>query len=152
MRFLFYWGPVLAVGALISVASTGHFGSAHTSRIIIPMLRWIFPHAQQRTLEFIHHLIRKGAHVFEYSVFSALVWRAIRFGRDGWRWSWAGWTVVVVAGFSLLDEFHQSFVPGRGASVLDSLLDTCAGALALLVLWQIVRWRTEPREGRQQKV
>jgi VanZ family protein len=143
MRFLRYWGPVLLVGGLISVASTSSFGSSHTSRIIIPMLRWIFPHAQQETLEFIHHLIRKGAHVFEYSIFSVLVWRAVRGGRIGWRWGWAGWTILVVACFALLDEFHQAFVPGRGASVLDSLLDTCAGAAALLVVWLIVGRTTE---------
>jgi VanZ family protein len=147
MRFLRYWGPVLLVAAFITVASTGSFGSTHTSRIIIPMLRWIFPHAQQGTLEFIHHLIRKSAHVFEYSIFSMLVWRAIRAGRAGWGWSWAGWTILVVACFALLDEFHQSFVPGRGASVLDSLLDTCAGAAALLVVWLIVGRRTESSEG-----
>ncbi len=146
MRFLRYWGPVVVVAALISVASTSSFGAAHTSRIIIPILRWIFPHAHQKTLEFIHHLIRKGAHVFEYSIFSVLVWRAIRAGRVGWRWNWAGWAILVVACFALLDEFHQAFVPGRGASVLDSLLDTCAGAVALLVVWLIVGRRTRSGE------
>jgi VanZ family protein len=147
MRFLRYWGPVLIVAIMISVASTGGFGSGHTSRIIIPILRRLLPHAQEKTLEIIHHIIRKGAHVFEYSIFGGLVWRAIRAGRSGWRWSWAYWTILVVACFALLDEFHQSFVPGRGASVLDSLLDTCAGAAALLLLWLIFRPKTQSGEG-----
>jgi VanZ family protein len=149
MRFLRYWGPVLVVAGLISYASTSKFGSEHTSRIIIPFLRWLMPHAQRRTLETIHHLIRKGAHVFEYFIFTLLVLRAIHAGRKGWNWTWATWTILVVAGFSLLDEFHQIFVPGRGASVLDSLLDTSAGVLALFVVWIIGRWRTEPKQAGQ---
>jgi VanZ family protein len=152
MRFLRYWGPVLVVAGLISYASTSRFGSEHTSRIIIPILRWLLPHARHRTLETIHHLIRKGAHVFEYFVFTLLVLRAFRAGRRGWNWTFAYWTILVVVGFSLLDEFHQIFVPGRGASVLDSLLDTSAGALALLVVWTIARWRREDGRGGQRTV
>ena len=143
MKFLRYWGPVFVVGIVISVASTTPFGATHTSRIIIPLLRWLLPHARQRTLEFIHHLIRKGAHVIEFSIFSLLVLRAFRAGRGGWRWTWAYSTMLVVVCFALLDEFHQYFVPGRGASVLDSLLDTCAGAAALLVVWVVERRRIE---------
>ncbi len=149
MRFLRYWGPVLVAAALISVASTSSFGSAHTSRIIIPILRWFLPHAHQRTLESIHHLIRKGAHVFEYSIFTLLLLRAIRAGRKGWRWQWAFSTILVVAGYALLDEFHQIFVPGRGASVLDSLLDTSAGAAVLLVVWLIERRRMNAARAAQ---
>jgi VanZ family protein len=142
MRFLRYWGPVLVVAILISYASTSKFGSEHTSRIIIPILRWLMPHAQRRTLETIHHLIRKSAHVFEYFIFTLLVWRAFRAGHKGWNWTWTARTLLVVAAFSLLDEFHQIFVPGRGASIFDSMLDTSAGVLAMLIVWMIVRWRS----------
>jgi VanZ family protein len=141
MKFLKYWGPVLLFAIVISVASTSSFGSSHTSHVIIPFLRWLLPHAKHKTLESIHHVIRKSAHVVEYFIFSLLVLRGFRAGRRGWRWNWALWTLAVFAGFALLDEFHQYFVPGRGASVLDSLLDTCAGALALLVAWTVERWR-----------
>jgi VanZ family protein len=143
MKFLRYWGPVLVVAILISVASTSRFGSSHTSRIILPILRWLMPHARLRTLESIHHMIRKCAHVVEYFAFGLLVLRALRSGRTGWCWTWAYSTMLVVAGFSLMDEFHQIFVPGRGASVFDSLLDTCAGALAVLIFWIITLRRME---------
>ncbi len=149
MRFLRYWGPVLVVAALISTASTSKFGSTHTSRIIIPLLRWLLPLARQRTLEFIHHLIRKGAHVAEYFAFGLVVLRAFRAGRGEWRWKWAYSTMLVVACYALLDEFHQYFVPGRSASALDSLLDTCAGAAAVLMVWFIQQRRREPGEAGQ---
>jgi VanZ family protein len=151
MRFLRYWGPVIVVAILISTASTSKFGVSHTSRIIIPVLRWLLPHAKHRTLEIIHHLIRKGAHVAEYFAFSLLVLRAFRAGRGGWRWTWAYSTMLVVACFALLDEFHQYFVPDRGASVLDSLLDASAGAAALLVIWLIERRRMESGEAGQRR-
>jgi VanZ family protein len=52
--------------------------------------------------------------------------------------------ILIVAGYAALDEFHQSFVPGRTAAVTDVLLDTSGGAaaqllIALAVLWHGVR-------------
>ena len=40
---------------------------------------------------------------------------------------------VIVLGYALLDEFHQSFVPGRDPSGLDFLFDTAGGLLGILL-------------------
>ena len=141
MRWLRYWGPVVVWAALISFASTGHFTSEKTGGHILPILHWLFPNASADTLDIIHHYIRKGGHVFEYFVFTLLLIYAIRGGRREWRWKWAGIALFCVACYAGLDEFHQSFVPGRGASVWDSMLDTSAGALAILLGWIWWRWR-----------
>jgi VanZ family protein len=141
MRWLRYWGPATVWAAVISFASTGHFTSEKTAGHILPILRWLMPHASIEALEEIHHFIRKGGHVFEYFVFTLLLLYAIRAGRREWRWSWASIALTCVACYAGLDEFHQSFVPGRGASVWDALLDTSAGALALLIAWLWWRWR-----------
>jgi len=143
MKWMRWWWPALVWAALVTSFSTDSFSAEHTSRLILPLLRWLFPHAAPETLDFAHLVIRKAAHVSEYFIFSLLVLRAFRAGRGGWRWTWAYSTMLVVGCFALLDEFHQLFVPGRGASVLDSLLDTCAGAAALLVFWIIERRRIE---------
>jgi VanZ family protein len=43
---------------------------------------------------------------------------------------------VVVAGlFSLTDEYHQSFVPGRTASIKDCGLDTFGALLGMVLLY-----------------
>jgi len=43
----------------------------------------------------------------------------------------------ICAGYAVLDEFHQSFVPGRHSDPLDVLADI-AGATAAIVGWQVV--------------
>jgi VanZ family protein len=148
MKWLRYWSPVVIWGCVISIASTGHFTSAKTSGVILPILRWLMPHADPNTLDEIHHLIRKGGHVFEYALFTLLLLYAIRAGRREWRWSWVAITLLCVACYAGLDEYHQSFVPGRGASAWDSALDTTAGALALVIAWVWWRWRVGRRENR----
>ena len=50
---------------------------------------------------------------------------------------------MIVAGYAAIDEFHQSFVPGRTPAISDVLLDTTGGAaaqaIAALLLWGHVR-------------
>jgi len=56
-----------------------------------------------------------------------------------------GLTALGLVGFAFLyglsDEFHQSFVPLRDASMLDVLADTLGAALVATVWW----WQTRPR-------
>ena len=85
MQWLKRWWPALAWAVVISCFSTGAFTSEHTSRIIIPVLHWLFPHASTQTLHLIHHYIRKCAHFTEYFILSLLVLRGIRAGRPGTR-------------------------------------------------------------------
>jgi hypothetical protein len=145
MKWLRYWGPVAIWAVVISGASTGKFSSEKTAGHIVPFLHWLFPHASWETIFEMHHLIRKGGHVFEYFVFALLVFYAIRAGRRGWSASWVWITLAGVACYAGVDEFHQSFVPGRGASVWDALLDTSAGALGMLMVW--ARWRRKERRA-----
>jgi len=63
-----------------------------------------------------HVGIRKLAHVVEFAAFSVTVFRGVRAGRSGWRWSWALTTLVVAVAYASLDEWHQSFVPLRQAT------------------------------------
>jgi VanZ family protein len=146
MRWLKLWWPALAWAVLISTFSTGGFSSEHTSRIIIPILRWLLPHSTPETLADLHHLIRKCAHFVEYFILSLLVLRGIRAGRKEAHLRWALVAIGIVIGYAALDEFHQSFVPGRGPTVADVLLDTAGGVAAQLVaaifmLWGDVRAR-----------
>ena len=133
MEWLKRWWPALLWALVISGFSTGAFTSENTSRIIIPILRWIFPHAASATLFAIHHYIRKCAHFTEYFILSLLVLRGIRAGRPGTRFAWALLVIAIIACYASLDELHQRFVPGRTPAVRDVLIDTTGGVAAQLV-------------------
>ena len=129
------WLPAIAWAILITSASTDLFSASHTSRYILPALHWLFPHASAETLEWLHSFIRKSAHLTEYFVFGFLLLRAVRGEHRGWRIRWAIIALAIAAGYSALDEFHQSFVPSRTASPWDSLLDTSGAAIAQALVW-----------------
>jgi VanZ family protein len=139
------WLPVVAWAALMFGFSTDAFSSEHSAGIIIGILHWLLPSASASTLDLLHLLIRKSAHVFEYFVFSLLLLRAIRGDGKGWEMRWAIWALVIAAVYACLDEFHQSFVPSRTASPWDALLDTAGAALA-----QMGAWIAMARRGRSQ--
>jgi len=150
VRWLARWWPALLWALVISGFSTHAFTSENTGRIIIPVLHWLFPHAPPQTLAFMHHIIRKCGHFIEYFILSLLILRGIRAGRHEARLAWAVIAVLLVAGYAALDEFHQSFVPGRTPAVSDVLLDTTGGVAAqavsaLFALWFHVR---EERNGK----
>ena len=141
MRWLKYWWPAILWAVLISSFSTETFTTEITSRFIIPVLRWILPHAMPETLSSIHHVIRKSGHFTEYFVLSLLLLHALRAGTRDFGLRWALVVILIVAGYAALDEFHQSFVPGRGAAVTDVMLDTSGGAAAQLLVALLVLWR-----------
>jgi len=148
VRWLKQWWPALAWAGVIFTFSTGAFTSENTSRIIIPILHWLLPHAQMAALYEIHHYIRKFAHFTEYFILSLLILRAIRAGRRDTRVVWALVAIGIVAAYASLDEFHQSFVPGRTPAVADVLLDTAGGiaaqaVAALVIVWGHVRHRQQ---------
>ena len=83
--FLKYWLPVLLWMALIFSASSDTGSFARSSRIVAPLLRWLFPHLPEDTVNFIVLLVRKCAHLTEYAVLALLLWRALRqpAGKEG---------------------------------------------------------------------
>jgi VanZ family protein len=133
MKWLRYWWPALVWAVVISGYSTGTFTSDNTSHYIIPILRFLLPHAAPETLDFLHHIIRKCGHLTEYFILSMLILRGIRAGEKGLYLRWALITILIVACYAALDEYHQSFVPGRTAAVGDVLIDTTGGIAAQIV-------------------
>jgi VanZ family protein len=128
------WWPAVAWAIVISLFSTSAFTSESTSRIIIPILHVLMPHAAIATLLEIHHIIRKCGHFTEYFILSLLVLHGIRAGRRDARIGWALAAIAIVACYASLDEFHQIFVPGRTPAVADVLLDTIGAVCAQIAV------------------
>jgi len=130
-----YWIPAILVAILISVFSTRYFSAEETGGILIPFLHWLFPWARWHTLHLMHVGIRKLAHVSEFGLFSILVFRGVRAGRSGWRLNWALATLAIAVAYAALDEWHQSFVPLRGARARDVAIDATGALLAQTLVW-----------------
>jgi VanZ family protein len=140
------WGPVIVWAIVISGFSTSAFTSENTSRIIIPVLHWMLPRVSMETLLVMHHYIRKSAHFVEYFILGLLLLRGIRGERRGVKLAWALVAICIVFCYASLDEFHQSFVPGRTPAFHDVMIDTSGGTsaqvlAALVALWHEVRSR-----------
>jgi VanZ family protein len=139
-NFLKAWLPVLLWMALIYTASGDRLSSEHTSRFLVPFLRWLNPDISGATIAQIHLLLRKGAHLIEYAILAVLLWRGFRWGRVGVRqslWPQAASALAVTIVFAATDELRQSFVASRDSSPVDVLLDSSGAALGLALRWRI---------------
>jgi VanZ family protein len=132
------WGPVVLWVALIWTMSSEAFAASHTGSLVAAGLRLLFPDIRLDTLQTIHAILRKAAHVIEYAMLGALTCDAFR--RQDPDWCGARRvlvTVVLAVGCALVDEGHQALVPARTGSLWDVLLDTTAAALGA---WLVVRF------------
>lgn len=143
--FFKYWLPVVIWMAVIFTASSDTHSYEHSSRMIAPLLYWLFPHISANTVDWIVFIARKFAHLAEYSVFALLLWRAFRRPHKNnprpWGWREAGVALLMVALYAASDEFHQVFVSTRTPRVHDVALDTLGGAAGLFAIWIVGRWR-----------
>ncbi|PYI75254.1 MAG: hypothetical protein DMF04_10765 [Verrucomicrobia bacterium] len=140
--FLRYWLPIAIWLALIFIGSTDLMSAEHTSRFIGPLLHWLYPTISPFTILRVQLFVRKLAHVSEYAVLAVLLYRAVvHTTLKGRRALSAALVLVLCAAYAASDEFHQSFVPSRTASVRDVMIDICGATLALILYWSIATRR-----------
>ena len=135
-----YWFPVFLWMSFIFWMSTGTFSSEHTSTIIVPIIKFIVSGISDEKAHFIHGLIRKSGHVTEYFILGGLVLRAFCVGAiQTLTRNQLFYSLLVVALYASSDEFHQSFVATRTASIIDVGIDTIGGVLAIstAALWRL---------------
>jgi VanZ family protein len=144
------WLWWLAVGLWIAVVlglSSDQFSAESTSRLIGPLLRWLFPTLSAETQQLLHYYVRKGAHAFEYAVLATLTYRALRESSSVRRA--AGFALALVVAVAVADETHQAFVAARSGSAIDVSIDVAGGATALLLLAGIRRFSHTRRLERE---
>ena len=131
-----YWGVVLGWMVVISLMSTEPFSASNTNRYIDPVLRFFFPGLRPADFVFAHTVIRKTAHFVEFFILGSLLYWACRRGRwPRWRATWMVQALVVAVLYSLVDEFHQAFVPNRTPSLFDSGVDSLGAAVSQLFIY-----------------
>ncbi|MGB5932037.1 MAG: VanZ family protein [Anaerolineae bacterium] len=105
----------------------------------LPVLLWMglifFLSSRSHLPRYPHHLIdfllKKVAHLLEYAVLAVLLHRGV--GNEG------GWRALLIGGlYAASDEFHQSFVPGRNAELLDLAFDILGIVLGLYMARTVI--------------
>jgi VanZ family protein len=80
------------------------------------------------------HIVRKNAHGFLYmtlAIFvSSVIFSLNKKGKDA-----VIYILFICMFYSVTDEFHQSFVPGRTSMVSDVLVDFCGALIGLAIFY-----------------
>ncbi len=134
-RLIIYWLPTIAWASVILLASTDTFSGANTGGVLAKIVAWLIGHpAAPSTVDTLNFIIRKSAHLTEYGILGALMFRALRGDRTSWTLRWAVGAIVFAACVASIDEIHQSFVPSRTGTWHDVLLDTAGATVAQILL------------------
>ena len=141
------YGPLVVWIGLVFFFSSGEASAAQTSRIIRPILEFLFPGAPEETLLQYHFLIRKLAHLTEYAIlafWAIRAWKRSSYSTiRNYRYLFAVGLVLIVAS---LDEFNQSFEPSRTSTVWDVGLDVTGGLIMALLMKLIELWKAGRRK------
>jgi VanZ family protein len=130
------WVVTAAWAGTISLLSTAAYSGSVTGWLLGQLLLSLHIHLTPKTFETVHFLIRKLAHGSEYAIFALLLYHSFE-PRHPARWNArsAFGALVIASLYSLTDEYHQTFVPGRTASLVDCGIDTAGALLALVLLY-----------------
>lgn len=120
------WGMVLAWMALIfsfSAQQGSDSGSLSGSlvQILLSIWHFLFPNWELNR-EFVHFLLRKGAHFTVYLILGLLSANALKVSGVTGKKRFI-YALIISVLYAISDETHQAFVPGRGPSARDVLID-----------------------------
>ncbi len=130
------WKVATVVWAfVIFYMSTGTFGPGFTAPLLAGALSLVHLTVSPTGFEVLHLCVRKAAHLAEYAIFALLLCKSSEEPPFPWRPRRLLGCFLIIAAYSLTDEYHQSFVPGRTASLRDCGFDSIGGAMGILVYY-----------------
>lgn len=128
------WLPAIVwMGVIFLMSAMPGDASGETSGTLVSIVMGVLSFllgeeaAAAVSVDAIHLLIRKGAHMAEYAVLFFLYHRALRM--EGARRP-GRYALLLCAAYAATDEFHQAFVADRGPSVVDVCIDTLGAGAA----------------------
>jgi VanZ family protein len=141
-QIIFYISVMLVIGWMALIfylssqpASQSNEFSNQVTEVIVETIEKVAPEiASNWDLKELNHFIRKNAHFFSYFVLGVLVMNALY--QKGYRKFVLSLTICVL--YSISDEIHQTFVPGRGGNIIDVIIDS-SGSLIGIGLYLKVR-------------
>lgn len=104
------------MGVVLEIGSSG----------ALPMQEWNWP----------RWLLRKGIHLGEYAVLGELFYQAISTNRQGYSSRYSLLAVWLTVAFAGLDEWRQTFIPGRSGRLVDVGIDAIGAGLGQAMGWK----------------
>jgi VanZ family protein len=136
LRIILVWVTTIVWAGVIYWLSTETFGGRLSAWLLTQLLWLLHIHVSAATFATLHFLLRKLAHLVEYAIFSLFLYYSFAGNQPpAWRLRRAFWAVLAAGLYSLTDEYHQYFVPGRSASLLDCGIDTLGAIAGMVVLY-----------------
>lgn len=130
-----YWLPPAIWTCVILLASFDPFSASHSGPLLETIINAIVGHPlPPAQFDAVHFLVRKAAHLTEYGILSALLFRAARGERPQWKMRWSAVAVLLAAIVASLDEWHQTFVPSRTGKLSDVFIDTACATVAQILI------------------
>jgi len=130
----------VAWAVLVFYLSTERFGSDFSQALVAQALLLLHISVSPRTFHILDTLLRKSAHITEYGILAFLVYGS--FGEQQpfrWRLRQAIWCIGLVGLYSLTDELHQRYVPGRHGSLVDCGIDIVGATIAVVMIFEARR-------------
>ena len=135
--FFYYWLPLLSWMVLIFLLS--HMDGVRSEALsdwvkdlVKSFLAFLGFESENKDGGGWGWILRKIAHATEYAVLAVLAFRVFclytRVPRA------LIYTLCLCILYAALDEFHQSFIPGRGPSFRDVGIDSLGAGIAVLIL------------------
>ncbi len=118
--WIWRWGPAIVLMTLIFTASA-------------------MPGSELPDLGHLDALTKKGGHMIGYAMLAVSFFHAMSSGRKTNRLEFFAAAGLAIL-YSVTDEIHQMFTPGRNSSLLDVGIDA-VGVFAGLGLWKWIRAR-----------
>lgn len=137
-RWIFRHGPMIALMTAIFIVSSDLGSADHTRPVLASIVKRFLPWLAQRMspqmIDVTDFVIRKIAHVTEYAILSLLVSRSLAITKPTGPHPRILATMIASI-YALSDEFHQSFVPSRGATYTDVMWDTLGASIGSGILY-----------------
>ena len=143
----FRYAPLILWTGIILFASTSFGAMSNTSRVIRPLLHFLFPSAPEETITNYHAIIRKLAHLTEYSILafwaSRAFWNSTKIFLKKY---WYIFSFLFVVSVASIDEYNQSLDSLRTGTIYDVLLDALGGAVMIgfLMLYKYQFQKSKP--------
>ena len=134
MRFTFdtkFLALSLWMAVIFFLSHQNGHDSSETSGILLELLKLLGIGPGSSVQGALSYLVRKAGHFTEYLILAILF---LRFSKQrGLSGKSAFYAVLFVFLYASSDEFHQSFIPGRGPAFSDVLIDTAGGFTGVLL-------------------